>query len=371
MTTSRPESGGRRLALPGMQKASAVYLLALIIAVFGAWIPGTFLTGTTFRLVLADQVVVGILALALLVPLIGGAFDLSVGNMLAFSLVIVSWFAGNTEVHPAIASLIAIAMCALVGAISGLLVVRFRVNSFIATLGVSQILSAACLYISDNRQIVGVFSPGFLKLGRAEFLGVPVVVYYLVVIGAVLWYVLECTPLGRHLFAVGSNPEAARLAGVRTDRLVWGALISSAVLAGIAGIVYGAKVGSYSNTFGAPLLFPAFAAVFFGATQFKSRPNVWGTVVAVYTLAFGVKGLQLAFEAGVYWITPLFNGVALVVAVTLASRKDAVKLRRRTVGSSRPPEQTAPSGNGVAPRQGPAATAGVEMEHGVRAGQQG
>ena len=108
---------------------------------------------------------------------------------------------------------------------------------------------------------------------------------------------------------------------MRTDRLVWGSLVASAVIAAIAGIIYGAKIGSFSNSFGPPLLFPAFAAVFLGSTQIRSRPNVWGTILAVYTLAFGVKGLQLAFQERVYWITPLFNGVALVLAVALASRR--------------------------------------------------
>ena len=109
-------------------------------------------------------------------------------------------------------------------------------------------------------------------------------------------------------------------------------------MAGLAGIIYGAKVGSFSNTFGPPLLFPAFAAVFFGSTQFKNRANVWGTIAAVYTLAFGVKGLQLAFSGGVYWITPLFNGLALLVAVAFASR--------RTIPTAAPQGSSRPSGGG-------------------------
>ena len=113
--------------------------------------------------------------------------------------------------------------------------------------------------------------------------------------------------------------------------MVWGSLVASAVIAAIAGIIYGAKIGTFSNSFGQPLLFPAFAAVFLGSTQIRSRPNVWGTILAVYTLAFGVKGLQLAFSGGVYWITPLFNGVALVLAVALASRQHAGDKRRRSL----------------------------------------
>jgi ribose transport system permease protein len=315
----------RRLQIPGLKRASALYLLALIFVLFGLWIPSTFLTNTTFKVVGSDQVVVGILGLAVLIPLSAGAFDLSVGANLAFSLVIVSWLKGHTGINGLLACLIAVAACGAVGFVSGLVVVRFRVNSFIATLGMSQILAAGALYISSNKQIVGVLSPTFLKFGRNDVLGIPVVVYYLAALALVVWYVLEFTPLGRHLFATGDNAEAARLAGVRTDRMVWGSLVASGVVAGIGGLVYGAKIGSFSNSFGTPLLFPAFAAVFFGSTQFKSRPNVWGTILAVYTLAFGVKGLQLAFQKGVYWITPLFDGIALVVAVAFASRQVMVR----------------------------------------------
>ena len=313
--------------LPGLSKCSVLYLLALILVIFGLWIPDTFLSTTTFKIVFADQVVIGILGLAVLVPLSAGAFDLSCGAMLAFALVIMSWFQQETEINAFLAAVIAIIACAGVGFLSGMIVVKFRVNSFIATLGMSQVLAAATLWISKNRQIVGVYSKSYLDFGRKEIGGIPIVVVYLLVIAFVIWYVIEHTPLGRHVLASGANPEAARLAGVRTDKMVWGSLMTSAVVAGLAGIIYGGKVGSFSNSFGPPLLFPAFAAVFFGSTQFKNRANVWGTIAAVYTLAFGVKGLQLAFSGGVYWITPLFNGLALLVAVAFASRRTIPRLR--------------------------------------------
>jgi ribose transport system permease protein len=330
-TTIAPAEHRRGFHLPGLQRVSALYLLGLIILIFSLWIPDTFLTQTTFKLVFADQVVIAILGLALLVPLTAGAFDLSVGAMLAFSLVIVSWFEAHTGLPAVVSCLIAIVCCAAVGFVSGLVIVHFRVNSFIATLGMSQVIAAATLYISANKQITGVFSDSFLEFGRRDLLGIPIVVYYLAVIALVLWYVLEMTPLGRQLFATGANPESARLSGVRTDHMVWGSLVASAVIAALAGIIYGAKIGTFSNSFGQPLLFPAFAAVFLGSTQIRSRPNVWGTILAVYTLAFGVKGLQLAFSGGVYWITPLFNGVALVLAVALASRQHASDKRRRSL----------------------------------------
>jgi ribose transport system permease protein len=144
----------------------------------------------------------------------------------------------------------------------------------------------------------------------------------------VLWYVLEHTPVGRFLFASGGNTEAARLSGVRTDRLIWGSLVASAVVAGIAGLIFSVKVGNFSSSIGPGYLFPAIAAVFFGASQFSRRPNVWGTLLALYSLQFGVKGLQLTFQGGTYWIQPLFEGLTLIVAVALASRQGIVRLRR-------------------------------------------
>jgi ribose transport system permease protein len=236
--------------------------------------------------------------------------------------------------------LVGITAAGVAGFFNGLITVRFHVNSFIATLGTSQVLAAAGLYISGNRQIVGVFSPKFLSFGRGEVLGVPVVVYYLLALALVVWYVLEWTPLGRRLRATGSNVEAARLAGVRTDRITWGSLTASGFISGIAGAVFAVKVGTYSNGFGTPLLFPAFAAVFFGATQFQRRANVWGTLIAVYALAFGVKGLQLAFQDGVSWITPLFNGTALLIAVVLASRQGVVNVKRPTDDAPVPPVES-------------------------------
>ena len=151
----------------------------------------------------------------------------------------------------------------------------------------------------------------------------------MMLLAVIVWYVFEHTPVGRHMFAVGGNPEAARLAGLRSDRLIWGSLVASGVIAGFAGIIYGWKVGNYASTVGPGFLFPAIAAVFFGASQLRGRPNVWGTFIALYALAWGIKGLQLTFTTGTRWIEPLFQGVSLLAAVSLASRNQVVKVPRR------------------------------------------
>jgi ribose transport system permease protein len=328
--------GSAAVSRSGIRQASAVYLLALIFLLYGLWIPSTFFTTVTFRAVGAGQVSVALLALAVLVPLISGAYDLSVGGIMAFSLAILTWLVSNASLNIVVCCLIALAASAGAGFINGAVVVMLGVDSFIATLGTSQILLAAGLFISQNREMVGTFSNTFLSAGQRTVMGVPITLYYLVAVALGLWYVLARTPLGRNLFATGANKEAARLAGVRVDRLIWGSMIASGAIAGAAGVIFAASVGVYSNTVGVSLIFPAFAAVFLGATQFSNRPNVWGTLLAVYTLAFGVEGLQLAVSTGVYWLTPLFNGAALVTAVAVHSSRRGFRLPRSRAGKSSP-----------------------------------
>jgi ribose transport system permease protein len=143
------------------------------------------------------------------------------------------------------------------------------------------------------------------------------------------------------MYATGGNTEAARLTGVRTGKWTWTALVLSATVSGIAGVLY-ASIAGPSLTYGPALLLPAFAAAFLGSTQFRpGRFNVWGTVVAVYVLAIGVKGLS--FVTSVQWLNDMFNGVALVAAVAFAGwrqRATRVKVARPTRADDEPPDQS-------------------------------
>jgi ribose transport system permease protein len=300
---------------------SAAILWAVFIIIFSIASPHVFLTATTFRLTFSQGAVTALLGLAFLIPLSAGVFDLSIGAMMALSLVIMNWFGlYHRDVPLAAVAVGAIIACCAVGFLSGIAVVRFKVNSLIATLAMSELLAAAELKVSNNTNIASAFSAGFENLGNNNLFGVPLVVLYVLGIAIIIWFVLEHTPVGRYLFAVGGNPEAARLSGLPVDKLTYGSLIASGGVAGIAGVIYAMQVGIYTSDAGSNLLFPALAAVFFGASQFSRRPNVWGTLVAYSSLAFGVAGLEIVFGPGTFWIQPLFQGAALLVAVALASR---------------------------------------------------
>ncbi|MGH2940398.1 MAG: ABC transporter permease [Solirubrobacterales bacterium] len=295
---------------------SAIYIFVVMFAVFSIWVPDTFLQWDTWKALVDSQAVTAVLAIGLVVALSAGVFDLAIGAELGFGAILVAWFLVDKGlgIVPAIA--LTLVGGALIGLLNGWLVVRVKIDSFIATLGVSSVLLAAIAWISDSQQILGL-PTGLQKIGITEIAGLTIPVYIMLVLALVVWYVLERTPIGRHVYATGGNIEAARLAGVRVSVVVVASMVACATVAAFAGLLVSANLGTGDPTIGPAYLLPAFSAAFLGSTQFRGgRFNVWGTVVAVYVLATGVKGLQLA--GAPIWIPDLFNGVALLLAVGLA-----------------------------------------------------
>ena len=145
----------------------------------------------------------------------------------------------------------------------------------------------------------------------------PYAFYYALGAAIVMWYVFDYTPLGRRLLFVGRGREVARLNGISVDRVRLGALVTSGVLSALAGILYAGVLGSADPYSGLNFLLPAFAAAFLGATTIlPGRFNPWGVIVAVYFLATGITGLTML---GIpLWVTNVFNGGALILAVTIS-----------------------------------------------------
>lgn len=332
------ERPGRQwVARLGITRLSAVYLWVFFIVLFGIITPSTFLTDTTFRLVFSSGVVTCLLALAFLVPLAAGVYDLSIGGLMALSLALSVYLELHSGLPPVLGAVIGIAACMVVGFFNGFIVVRLRVNSFIATLGTSQVLLAICLLVSNNQQLAATFPNSWSNIGNNNIFGIPIVVAILLVVAFILWYVLEFTRVGRYLFATGGNADAARLSGVRTNRMIWGSFVASGFIAALAGIIYSMQTGLFSADTGPGYLFPAVAAVFLGASQLSQRPNVWGTLIAYFALAFGIQGLVLSASAAATWSQPLFQGVSLIVAVAIASRPALRKLREVRTGNGEAP----------------------------------
>jgi ribose transport system permease protein len=300
----------------GFDRFSGLYLVAVFIVVFSIWAPETFPTMATVHILASTQSIAAIAALALLVPMTVGQFDLSIGAIATLAGVSASLMQTNGWCGPIPALIIGVLIGTVVGFVNGFVVVKLRVNSFIATLGMSSILAAFVVIITNNADVPPV-SPGlFDNLTQTTIFGFQSVTLYLIVLAFIFWWLLDRTPAGRYMRATGGNPDAARLTGIRVDRWAWISLVIAGSTAAFAGVLSTSLTGP-SVDLGDSLLLPAFAAVFLGSTQLsRGKMNVWGTLIAIFALAIGAQGLQLV--SGVTWVASMFNGIALIAAVALA-----------------------------------------------------
>jgi ribose transport system permease protein len=318
-----PPAGGERIRRlrPSdfVQRYALVFawgLLCLFFTVLPAT-SSTFPTTGNFAGIFGSQAVIVVLTLGLLIPLTTGDYDLSVAYTLSLSSMILAILNANHHWAIGWAIVVALACAVSVGVINGALVVLLGINPFIVTLGTGTFVYGIVLWISASNTISGV-SPSLVNITIVDrFLGIPLEFYYGLALCVVIWYVFEFTPVGRRLLVVGRGRKVARLSGLSVGRLRWGALIASAFVSGMAGVLYAGTTGSADPSSGSQLLLPAFAAAFLGATSIApGRFNPWGAFIAVYFLVTGITGLQLVgVEA---FVQQLFYGGALILAVALA-----------------------------------------------------
>lgn len=310
--TERSRSWPSRLAAD----FGVVGFLILLIIAFSIALPGRFPTVSNAQTILGSQAVPALLALAVILPLVAGEFDLSVAATLGISSVFTA-FAASEGLPVPLIFVLALLIGALIGVVNGFLVTVVGVSAFIATLGVATILSGGNLLISEGLVIYEGVSGSLTRIAGTEVFGLPIVVFYALAVALALWYLLEWTPFGRYLQATGKGREAARLTGVRTDRWLFLSFVLAGVIAALAGFMQTSRIGSAPPDIGPGFLLPAYAAAFLGATTIHpGRFNVWGTIIGVFVLAVGITGLNLAGAA--FWVPPVFNGTALILAVSVA-----------------------------------------------------
>ncbi len=382
---SGPSAFKRLVTSPTFQGALTTIAFLALFAVYAVWLGDTFVNVDARLLDVHQNAPVLILGLAVMVTLIAGQFDLSVGGMctlttfLSVGLVVQDgWSFGLVLAACLLAGLIG-------GLINGLLVVKLEVNTFIATLGtggvflglanvlfggtqlaptgesaqlpawfsgdgslgsfgekfpsvIVWIALAACAYALfrwiQTRQpesrpvrtrslvatgvVVVVAAVLFALDLQAWVNGVSLTVGVLALIGLVLWVLLRYTTYGRYLYATGANPEAARLAGVKTDRTTITAFVIGGLLAASAGVLLAANQGAASPGIGTGFLLPAFAAAFLGTVIMSTgRFHVWGTLIGGTFLVWVTQGLIVG---GVpFTWTDVINGVVLVAAVAVST----------------------------------------------------
>jgi ribose transport system permease protein len=316
----RQHESGAGHALKRLEQFGLPLLLCLLIIAFSInETSGPIFTSAAnvYNLV-GNQSVTALVALAMVVPLVAGYFDLSVSAITGLSNIAVASAMSAYRLPIWIAVLVGLAISGAVGFVNGFLVAKVRLNGFVVTLGAYTVLLGFVTWYTGGYQITSNIPSSFGRWSSESFFGVPRPFVILIIVASVVWYVLTQLPFGRGLEAIGSNESAARLVGISTTKSIWISFVISGLLAGAAGALQTSRGGSGDPSVGTAFLFPALTAVFLGATTIKpGKYNVWGTIVGIFFVATSVSGFTL-LGADV-WIQPVFNGVSLIAAVTLST----------------------------------------------------
>jgi ribose transport system permease protein len=294
----------------------SVAVLVGTVLLFSGLLPSTFPTLSNAKVMLTSESVILIMAVGVTFTLRLGDLDLSFASVMNLSCALLAILTVQHHFNVLAAAVVALAAGAGVGAVNALMVVRLKLNSFIATLGMQTALGGITYGITGSQIVVGLPN-SFLDFGRDSLLGIPLNVWYGWILCVVVWVVYEYTVYGRHLLFIGGNQTAARLAGIRVqaDRTL--AYVISGVIYAFAGLILAAVVGSADPSAGLEYLLPPLAGAFLGTTAIQlGRFNVWGTLVGVYLLMVISTGLELLGAAS--WVADVFDGAALIVAIGFA-----------------------------------------------------
>ena len=306
------------------REGGIIYPFILLFVILAIWKGSTFYGKTNLLEILDQQSATLIIAAAGTMVLIAGGIDLSVGATYALCQVIATKMAVHGD--PALAIVVGVIIGVAVGAVNGVIVTFFRINSLIATLASSFVITGAAALITNGNLIIAYSALGFADFARTQFLDVTTAAWTMIGVVIILGVVLARTIGGRYMYAAGSNAEAARLAGVRVQ---WIKLVTFAIsggAAGLGGIIDAARVLSASSSNGGTALtFTVLAGIVVGGTSILGGEGaIWRTVVGTLFIALIGNGFTL-----LAW-NPLYEQITLGVILLLAVGGDAWSRLRTT-----------------------------------------
>jgi ribose transport system permease protein len=261
----------------------------------------TFLLADNIRNIANQIAVIAILAIGMTIIILTAGIDLSVGSLLALSAVVVAWLIGKfggedaSQAGMLAASLGGVLLSGGVGAFSGLMITLFRIPPFIATLAMMQVAAGLAYLVSQGKPIYQL-PESFVWLGRGAdpWLKIPNAVILMGILYAAAHLVMTRTTLGRHIYAVGGNPEAARLAGVRVTAVLLFAYTLCGLLAGLGGVVLASQLKSGAPTYGLTYELYVIAAVVVGGTSLSGgEGRILGTLIGAFIIAVIQNGMNL------------------------------------------------------------------------------
>src|SRR6266481_4927014 len=296
-------------------------LLVLCIC-FSFSTSGAFLSVRNGLNVLDQVTVLGILAIGMTAVIVSGGIDLSVGSVLAFSMMVMGWLSHDCGLPLVLAILLGLIVGAACGLANGFLVTRAKLPPFIATLSMMTIARGLANIITDGRQIVG-YPDWFDSLATVRYFGfLSITVALFIVLVILSWFHLGYRAIGRSLYAIGGSPEVARLNGIRVRRLTTWVYVGSGILSALAGIVLASRLDSSQPSAGLGYELDAIAAVVIGGASLSGGVGgIAGTVVGVFIIGVLHNGLNLV------GVSPFIQQIVIGVVIALAVSSDT--LRRR------------------------------------------
>lgn len=318
---SRPIPSGKMLLSDEMIQVFYRLLAAFLICAALTVLTNSFFSLGNILNVLRQASLLFFIASGLTLVVLTGGLDLSIGANVAISACV-----AGTVIHqtgsPTLGVLTGIAVGGAVGLLNGVMVTALRIPSFIATYGMLWVLHGVTYWYMGGETMHG-FPAGFRQIGSGYFLGLPIPVYLLLVFLAVGTIFAQRTTWGQEIYAIGANPVAARLSGIPVARRLLLVYIVSGAMAGLASIIFLARLNSAEADIGESLTLPAIAAVLIGGTSlFGGLGTVFGTFVGALILTLVLNGMNL-LSVNASW-QPLVTGVIVILAVWLD-----MKTRRR------------------------------------------
>ena len=294
------------------------FIALLIACVFFSTQTDRFLTGENLSLVLQQVMVVGVIAIGQTLIVLTAGIDLSCGMVMALGAIVMAKLAVESGVPVPLAILSGIAVTALFGLVNGLLVTRIKLPPFIVTLGTLNI-AFAVTQLYSNAQTVTDLPAGMTWLGNTFQLGGTQVAYgsaLMVLLYLGVWFYLRETAAGRHIYAVGNNPEATRLTGIPTDRVLLGVYVLAGIFYGVAALLSVARIGVGDPNAGQTENLDAITAVVLGGTSlFGGRGVILGSLVGAVVVGVLRNGLTLMGVQSVFQV--LITGILVILAVTI------------------------------------------------------
>ncbi|SUX54068.1 Ribose transport system permease protein rbsC [Chromobacterium vaccinii] len=293
----------------------ALVLVGTILSILSA----DFLTANNLLNVMRQVSINALIAFGMTLVILLGGIDLSVGSILALSSVLTAMLL-QANVDPMLATLLGILSGAAMGLVNGLVICKGKVAPFIATLASMTILRGLALVFSNGIPVTGFDSELFSILGGGYVAGlIPVPVAWMLMLFAVFWFLLKKTVFGRHLYATGGNEEAARLSGVKVDKVKLWAYVISGSMSAMAGVVLTSRLSSAQPTAGSGYELDAIAAVVLGGTSLSGgRGWIFGTLIGALLIGVLNNGLNLLGVSSFY--QQVFKGGVILLAVLLDRR---------------------------------------------------